>query len=102
MMAAIATGVLFLVFYVMQWAVIGHRRFPGDDWVRAVFLTVLGTHELLALIVVPLVARTAYLALKGRFEEHRRIVRYTYPVWMYVAVTGVVIYWMNNHVRPPG
>jgi uncharacterized membrane protein YozB (DUF420 family) len=63
---------------------------------------ILGTHELCAVIVVPLLVRTVILARRERFDEHRRIVRYTYPIWLYVAVTGVLIYWMNNHVRPPG
>jgi len=102
MICAIAAGVIFLSLYVLAFVVIGHRRFPGDDWVRALFLVILGTHELCAVIVVPLLVRTVYLALRERFDEHRRIVRFTYPVWLYVAVTGVVIYWMNNHLRPPG
>jgi putative membrane protein len=102
MISAIGAGVLFFTLYVLAFFVIGHRRFPGDDWVRTVFLVILGTHELCAVIVVPLLVRTVTLARRERFDEHRRIVRYTYPVWLYVAVTGVLIYWMNNHLRPPG
>jgi len=102
MISAVGVGLLFLSFYVLAFFVIGHRRFPGDDWVRALFLVVLGTHELCAVIVVPLIVRTLYLARRERFDEHRRIVRYTYPIWLYIAVTGILIYWMNNHLRPPG
>lgn len=100
MISALSVGVVFLALYVYQWAALGHSRFPGNDWVRAVFLVILGTHELMAVAVVPLIARTVYLASRRRFEEHRRIVRFTYPVWLYVALTGVMIYWMNQHVRP--
>jgi putative membrane protein len=98
--AAVVTGVLFLVLYVLQSVLLPHRRFPGHDWVRAAFVVILGSHELLAVAAVPLIARTVYLARKGRLDEHRRIVRFTFPVWLYVALTGLVIYAMNNHVRP--
>jgi len=100
MISALAVGTVFLALYVYQWAALGHSRFPGNDWVRAVFLLILGTHELMAMVVVPLLVRTVYLASRQRFDEHRRIVRFTYPVWLYVALTGVLIYWMNQHVRP--
>ena len=92
---------VFLVVYVTQVAVLGHRRFPGDDWVRTLFLSILTTHTLLAVSLVPLVSRTVYLALKARDAQHRRIARVTFPIWIYVSVTGVVIYWMSNHLRPP-
>jgi len=91
----------FVVAYATQVAVLGHRRFPGDDWVRSLFLTILTTHILLAVSLVPLVSRTVYLALKGRDEQHRRIARITFPIWIYVSATGVLIYWMSNHLRPP-
>ena len=100
MLSALAVGTVFLALYVYQWAALGHSRFPGHDWVRVLFLVILGTHELMAVAVVPLLARTVYLASRERFEEHRRIVLFTYPVWLYVALTGVMIYWMNQHVRP--
>lgn len=100
MLTAVSLGVGFIALYVVQTGLAGHRRFPGDDWVRTVFLWVLGSHTLLAIAVVPLVARTLQLALGERFAEHRRIVRITYPVWLYVALTGLFIYWMNNFVRP--
>lgn len=100
MLSAVSLGTLFIVLYVIQTSLSGHRRFPGDDWLRTLFLWVLATHTVLAVAVVPLVARTVYLALRERFAEHRRIVRVTYPVWLYVALTGLFIYWMNNFVRP--
>jgi putative membrane protein len=101
MVGAFCVGVLFVLLYVVQVSLAGHRRFPGDDWVRTFFLAVLTTHTGLAVVVVPLVVRALYLASKARFAEHRRLVRITYPAWLYVSVTGVLIYWMNNHLRPP-
>jgi putative membrane protein len=101
MVGAFAVGAVFLVLYVLQVSLLGHRRFPGDDGVRTFFLAVLATHTVLAVAVVPLVLRALYLGLKARFAEHRRLVRITYPVWLYVSATGAIIYWMNYHLRPP-
>ncbi|UCE85299.1 MAG: DUF420 domain-containing protein [Deltaproteobacteria bacterium] len=101
MLSAVLLGVVFLVSYVAQTWIEGHRRFPGDDWVRALFLAILASHTLLAVAVVPLILRAIHLASRQRFAEHRRIARVALPIWLYVAFTGVVIYWMNNHLRPP-
>jgi putative membrane protein len=101
MVAALTLGALFLISYVVQVWLVGHTRFPGDDWVRTLFVAILTTHTLLAVTVVPLALRTVYLAARGRFPEHRRIARVSFPIWLYVSVTGVVIYCMNNHLRPP-
>lgn len=100
MKSALAVSVLFLSGYLVQTAVAGHRRFPGDDWVRTTFVVVLTSHTLLAVAIVPLVVRTAWLAAQDRFEEHRRIAKVTFPLWVYVSATGVLIYWMNNFLRP--
>ena len=101
MLAAVGVGGLFLVSYLAQTLIRGHSRFPGDDWVRTAFVVILGTHTLLSVAVVPLVITTAVLGIRGRFPVHRRIARITFPIWLYVELTGVVIYWMNNHLRPP-
>jgi putative membrane protein len=101
MVANLAVSLLFVAAYLVQTAVLGHTRFPGDDWVRGLFVAILGTHIVLAVSLVPLVVRTVYLAAKERYGEHRRIARVTFPVWLYVSLTGVVIYWMNHHLRPP-
>ncbi len=100
MLGAVGTGAVFLVLYVAQWVLLGHRHLPGDDWVRSVFLVILATHTVLAVVVVPLIARALSLALRERIAEHRRFVRIAYPVWLYVSVTGLIVYWMNNHLRP--
>ncbi len=101
MLGAFGVGLVFLACYATQVILTGHRRFPGDDWVRTLFLAILLTHTVLAVSIVPLVLRTLYLAYHQRFVTHRWWARITFPVWVYVAVTGVVIYWMNNHLRPP-
>jgi putative membrane protein len=100
MVSALMLGVAFLILYVVQYSLMGHRRFPGDDAVRTLFLAILTTHTILAVVAVPLILRSVYLAARRRFAEHRRFVHFTYPIWLYVSFTGIVIYWMNNHLRP--
>ena len=102
MVINLGVSAMFLVVYVSQWLLVGHQRFPGDDWVRTLFLCILTSHTILAVTLVPLVLRTFFLGFKQRFAEHRRIARWTFPIWLYISVTGVVIYWMNHHLRPPG
>ena len=100
MKTAVGLGVVFLIGYGTQTGLLGHQRFPGDDWVRTLFVVILGTHTPLAVVLVPMVVRTIFLAMKVRHDEHRRIAPWTLAIWLYVASTGVVIYWMNNHLRP--
>jgi uncharacterized membrane protein YozB (DUF420 family) len=94
MLAAVCVSTLFLISYLTYHCEIGIVRFPGTGWMRGVYLTILGTHTLLAACVPPLVIVTLWRALAARFDRHRRIARWTLPVWLYVSVTGVVIYWM--------
>ena len=100
MLANLGVSVLFIVVYVVEMSLVGITRFPGDDWVRSLFLVILTSHTILAVTLVPLVLRTVYLAFKERFSEHRRIARVTFPIWLYISATGVVIYWMSHHLRP--
>lgn len=99
MKSGVALGSLFLAGYILQTVLHGHTRFPGNDWVRATFLIVLGSHTVLAVAAGPLVLTMVYLGVKGRFEAHKKLARFAYPVWVYVSATGVLIYWMNNFVR---
>ncbi len=94
MLSAFATSVLFLVSYLTYHAMAGSRRFPGEGPIRLVYFSILITHTLLAASVPPLATTAVVLALKGRFETHRRVARWTLPIWLYVSVTGVVIYVM--------
>jgi uncharacterized membrane protein YozB (DUF420 family) len=100
MLAACASSVLFLAGYFTRIALTGTHRFPGDGWLRATYVAILGSHTLLAALTLPLALRTLFLSLRRRFPEHRRIARWTLPVWMYVSVTGVVVYVMLYHLAP--
>jgi len=94
MLAAFSTSTLFLVSYLVYHASAGSRRFEGTGWVRMAYFAVLVTHVVLAAAMVPPVLMTLARALRGRFAAHARLARRTLPVWLYVSVTGVVIYLM--------
>lgn len=98
MLGAVAASALFLVFYVTRFALTGTHTFAGEGTARTVYLTILFTHMVLAVVVVPLVLRLLYLARGERFAEHRRLARWAYPVWLYVSVTGIAVYVMLYHV----
>lgn len=94
MLGAVTASVLFLVFYVLRFTLTGTHRFAGEGLARTAYLTILFSHMVLAVVVVPLVLRLLFLAFRERFEEHRRLARWTFPIWMYVSVTGIVVYLM--------
>jgi putative membrane protein len=92
MLAAVASSVLFLIGYLTRIALTGVHRFPGEGVLRTTYLAVLGSHTLLAVVAAPLVLVTLFLALRQRFKTHRRLARATLPIWLYVSVTGVIVY----------
>src|SRR5262245_51940373 len=94
MLAAVACSTLFLASYLYYHAHVGSVRFTGAGAIRVVYFTILISHTLLAIVIVPLVALTLGRALQGRFDRHRRLAPITLPLWGYVSVTGVVVYWM--------
>jgi uncharacterized membrane protein YozB (DUF420 family) len=94
MIAAVITSTLFLASYLYYHAHVRSVHFPGTGWVRPVYFSILISHTLLAAAVPPLVLVTLTRALRERFDSHRRIARWTYPIWLYVSVTGVVVYIM--------
>ena len=94
MLTAFATSALFLVSYLVYHAKVGSVPFPGQGVVRVVYFTILITHILLAATILPLALVTLSRGLAGRFDRHRAIARWTFPIWLYVSVTGVVIYVM--------
>jgi uncharacterized membrane protein YozB (DUF420 family) len=99
MIAALVTSTLFLtsyLFYHWQLTRTGHTitRFQGQGIWRTIYFSILGTHTVLAAVIVPLVLVTITRALRGKFDLHRAVARWTFPIWMYVSVTGVVIYLM--------
>jgi len=98
MLGALATSATFLASYLTRVALTGTHVDPHTGVVHWTYLAILGTHMLLAIAVVPMVLRTLWLAWKGRFAQHKALARVTFPVWLYVSVTGVVVYVMLYHV----
>ncbi len=94
MIAALTTSALFLISYLIYHYHAGSKPFAGQGAIRAVYFTILTTHTILATAIVPLALITLFRALKERFDKHKRIARWTLPIWFYVSVTGVVIYLM--------
>jgi len=94
MISAVITSSLFLISYLVYHYHIGSRSFEGQGWIRPVYFSILISHTILAATIVPLVIVTLKRAWKGNFALHARIARRTLPLWLYVSVTGVVVYWM--------
>ncbi len=94
MAAAFGVSVLFLLSYVAYHYGFGSRSFTGQGWIRLVYFPLLVSHIVLAAIIVPLALITIYRAWQGDIGRHRRVARWTLPLWLYVSVTGVIVYWM--------
>jgi putative membrane protein len=99
-LAALGASALFLVGYLTRVALTGTHRFPGGGALKTTYLLLLGSHTLLAAVALPLILRTLWLAWKERFAEHRRLARVTFPVWLYVSTTGVLVYLMLYQLAP--
>lgn len=100
MLSAFAVSVVFLVCYLIYHFQVGSVKFPRPGWVRNVYWTILFTHTVLAATVPFLAVITLTRALRGKFAEHRKIARWTFPIWLYVSVTGVIVYLMLYHIYP--
>ena len=100
MLSALTASTLFLVGYLTRMALTGTHHFGGDSWVRFAYLGLLFSHMILAVALLPMVGRSLFFAANQRFADHRRIARWTFPTWMYVSVTGVVVYFLLYHVAP--
>ncbi len=94
MLVALGTSAFFLVSYLYYHAHVGSVRFQGQGWLRTLYLSILFSHTVLAAVIVPLVIATLSRAIQERFDRHRRLARVALPLWAYVSVTGVVVYWM--------
>jgi uncharacterized membrane protein YozB (DUF420 family) len=101
MVSAFVTSVLFLISYLTYHYHVGSRPFAGHGLVRPIYFTILISHTILAVMVVPLALVTVSRALRGRFDRHVRIARWTLPVWLYVSVTGVIVYLMLYQLYQP-
>lgn len=98
MTASFALGAVFLVCYVTYHLTNPANRYTGEGFSRYVYFFFLITHVLLSLVVLPLVLRAMFFAVTNQFEKHKRIVRYAYPIWLYVSATGVIVYLMLYHL----
>jgi uncharacterized membrane protein YozB (DUF420 family) len=94
MASALMVSTLFLISYLFYHYHVGSVRYQGIGFLRTIYFTILISHTILAALIVPLILRTLYLAVRGRFDLHRRWARWTFPLWLYVSITGVVIYAM--------
>ncbi len=92
MVSAFCVSAFFLISYLTYRFLGEEKKFGGQGWIRPVYFFILVTHVALAITVPVLATRTLYLALRGRFEQHRRIARVTFPIWVYVSITGVLVY----------
>ncbi len=97
MVSAFVTSTLFLVSYLTYHYHAGSKPFPGEGWTRPVYFAILISHVILATVTLPLTIVTLARGLRGRFEKHRRIARWALPIWLYVSVTGVMVYLMLYH-----
>ena len=100
MLMAFSCSAIFLVSYVIYHLDAGLIRFQGQGWIRPFYFTLLVTHTTLAITVLPLALVTLARALTAKFDRHRAIARWTFPVWLYVSVTGVIVYLMLYHEYP--
>jgi putative membrane protein len=98
MVAALVVSAAFLTSYLIYHYHAGSVSFTGQGWLRPVYFAILISHILLAITILPMVLRTAYLGFQSRFASHVSIARWTFPMWMYVSVTGVVVYLMLYHL----
>jgi len=99
-LAALSASVLFLISYIVYHAHHGVTRFAGQGIARPVYFTILGTHTFLAAVIIPFVFVTVSRAKRRDFERHKAIARWTLPLWLYVSITGVIVYLMLYHLYP--
>ena len=98
MVAALAVSTLFLISYFYYHGHVGHVEFKGEGWVKTLYLAILFPHIILAALLLPLVLIAVTAAIKDKRETHKKIVKWSYPIWLYVSVSGVIVYWMVFHL----
>ena len=98
MLGAVTASALFLVFYLLRYSLTGTHHFAGEGLAKQFYLTVLFSHMVLAVVAAPLVLGLLYFAWKSRFEAHRRLARWTFPTWLYVSFSGLLVYILLYHV----
>jgi putative membrane protein len=98
MLSALASSALFLTSYLIYHAIVGSVPYAHHDWTRTLYFAILIPHSFFAAIMVPFIIAAVWLALRRKFDQHRRIVRWLWPVWMLVSLSGIVVYVMLYHV----
>ena len=101
MIMALLVSTVFMISYLTYHAEVGYTPFNGQGIIRPFYFTLLASHVILAAVIVPLVLITAYFAIRGNFDKHPRIARWTLPLWFYVSVSGVLIYVLGFHIYTP-
>jgi len=101
MVSAFAVSTVFLASYLLYHYRVGHVVFHGQGWIRPVYFTLLTSHTILAIVIVPLILITLRRAWMEKFDKHKRIARWTLPLWFYVCVTGVIVYLMVYQIYAP-
>jgi len=98
MLGAVTASALFLVFYLLRYSLTGTHRFAGAGFSKTFYLALLFSHMVLAAAIVPMILRLLFLAWRSRFDAHARLARWTFPLWLYVSVTGLLVYLLLYHV----
>ena len=101
MVAALIVSAVFLVSYLTYHNMVGYAPFAGQGWIRPIYFTMLFSHIVLAAVIVPLVLMTVWFAVNGNFTRHPKIARWTLPIWLYVSISGVLIYILGFHIYAP-
>jgi len=94
MIMALVTACLFLISYLIYHYQVGSVKYPNHDWTRPIYFFILISHTILAALIVPFIIAAVTFALKGKFDKHRKLVRWVWPTWIYVSVTGILVYLM--------
>ena len=101
MIGALTVSAIFMISYLTYHAEVGYAPFAGQGLIRPIYFTMLASHVILAAVIVPLVILTVYFAMKANFSKHPKLARWTLPLWLYVSVSGVLIYVLGFHIYKP-
>lgn len=101
MLAALLVSIIFMAIYLFYHSLVGNAKFAGEGIIRPIYFSILISHVLLAAFIIPLILITINFSLRGKLDSHRRIVRWTLPIWLYVSITGIIVYVLAFHIYPP-
>ncbi len=95
---ALFTAIIFMVSYIAYHSQVGNIKFAGEGFIRPIYFSILASHIVLAALIIPILISTVVLAAKGRYQQHQRLARWTLAMWIYVSVTGIIVYLMAFHI----